>query len=137
EGTAKTTPCPKGLLGGKDSRENIPPTDMEPINPTNADLSGTGAKYHVDEPQSTRLRYRSLPKNKGNTSFEVEPNTEPLQLQTFSNIQAYLLSKDELDKESDKEEVLTAREEMNEDPLVTEEVRTPPPNQDQSEVSHV
>ncbi|GKC57860.1 hypothetical protein Tco_1085458 [Tanacetum coccineum] len=94
---------------------------MEPINPTDADLLGTGAKYQVDETQSTRLRYQSLPKNKGNTSSKVQPDTEPLQLQNFSNIQAYLLSKDELDKESDKEEVLAAKEDMNEDPLVTEE----------------
>ncbi|GJV58767.1 hypothetical protein Tco_1464867 [Tanacetum coccineum] len=92
----------KGLLGDKDSGENIPPT--EPINPTNADLSGTSAKYQVDETQSTRLRYQSLPKNKGKTFSEVQPDTESLQLQTFFNIQAYLLSKDELDKESAKEE---------------------------------
>ncbi|GJU14748.1 hypothetical protein Tco_1142714 [Tanacetum coccineum] len=31
---------------------------MKPINSTVADLSGTGAKYHVDETQSTRLRMK-------------------------------------------------------------------------------
>ncbi|GJR28925.1 hypothetical protein Tco_1105157 [Tanacetum coccineum] len=55
EGTAKTTPCPEGSLGDKDSEGNIPPTDMEPINPTIFDPSGTGAKYQVDQTQSTRL----------------------------------------------------------------------------------
>ncbi|GKA14626.1 hypothetical protein Tco_0694272 [Tanacetum coccineum] len=103
EGTAKTTPRPEGSLGDKDSGGNIPPADMEPIHTPVADPSGTGAKYQVDETQSTRLRYRSLTKNKGKTSSEVEPDTEPLQLQTFADIQAYLLSEDELDKESDEE----------------------------------
>ncbi|GJT41152.1 hypothetical protein Tco_0941017 [Tanacetum coccineum] len=44
---------------------------------------------------------------------------------------------DELDKESDKEEVLAAREDIDEDPEVAEEVRTPSPKQDQPEPSHV
>ncbi|GKF95816.1 hypothetical protein Tco_0288551 [Tanacetum coccineum] len=75
EGTAKTTLRPEGSLRDKDSGGNIPPADMEQINPTDADLSGTGAKY---------------------------------QLQTFADIQAYLLSEDELEKKSDEEEVLAA-----------------------------
>ncbi|GKA71678.1 hypothetical protein Tco_0777817 [Tanacetum coccineum] len=87
---------------------------MEPIHPIVADLSGTGAKYQVDETQSTRLRYQSPTKNKGMTS-----------------------SKDELDKESDKGEVLAAGEDMDEDPQVAKEVRTPSPKQDQPEPSHV
>ncbi|GKC45590.1 hypothetical protein Tco_1063312, partial [Tanacetum coccineum] len=56
---AKTTPRPKGSLRDKDSGGNIPPADMEPIHTPIADPSGTGAKYLVDETQSTRLRYRS------------------------------------------------------------------------------
>ncbi|GJV48234.1 hypothetical protein Tco_1438446 [Tanacetum coccineum] len=118
EGTAKTTPRPEGSLRDKDSGGNIPPADMEPIHPTVADLSGTGAKYQVDETQSTRLRYRSLTKNKGKTSSEVEPDTEPLQLQTFADVQVFILFEDELDKESDEE-------------------KTPSPKQDQPEPSHV
>ncbi|GKE25621.1 hypothetical protein Tco_1441005 [Tanacetum coccineum] len=55
EGTAKTTPRPKGSLGDKDSGGNIPPTDMEPIHTPVADPLGTGAKYQADEIQSTRL----------------------------------------------------------------------------------
>ncbi|GJR03390.1 hypothetical protein Tco_0526374 [Tanacetum coccineum] len=59
EGTAKTTPHPEGSLGDKDSRGNIPPADMEPIHTRVADPSRTGAKYQVDEIQSTRLRKMS------------------------------------------------------------------------------
>ncbi|GJT00838.1 hypothetical protein Tco_0822007 [Tanacetum coccineum] len=55
EGTAKTTPHPKGSLGDKDSGGNIPPADMEPIHTPVANPSGTGAKYQVDETQFTRL----------------------------------------------------------------------------------
>ncbi|GJS53351.1 hypothetical protein Tco_0626713 [Tanacetum coccineum] len=137
EGTAKTTPRPEGSLGDKDSGGNILPAYMEPIHTPVADPSGTGAKYQVDKTQSTRLGYRSLTKNEGNTSSEVEPDTKPLQLQTFADIQAYLLSKDELDKESDEEEVLTAGDDMDEDIQVDEEVRTPSTKQDQSEPSQV
>ncbi|GKD59784.1 hypothetical protein Tco_1297293 [Tanacetum coccineum] len=47
KGTAKTTPRPEGSLRDKDSGENIPPVDMEPIHLTVVDLSGTGAKYQL------------------------------------------------------------------------------------------
>ncbi|GKB05154.1 hypothetical protein Tco_0833349 [Tanacetum coccineum] len=55
EGTAKTKPHPEGSLGDKDSGGNIPPADMEPIHTPVADPSRTGAKYQLDETQSTRL----------------------------------------------------------------------------------
>ncbi|GJY59198.1 hypothetical protein Tco_0459090 [Tanacetum coccineum] len=45
EGTAKTMPCPEGPLRDKHSEGNKPPSDMEPINPSVDDLSGTGAEY--------------------------------------------------------------------------------------------
>ncbi|GKB81977.1 retrovirus-related pol polyprotein from transposon TNT 1-94 [Tanacetum coccineum] len=80
EGMTKTTPRPKGSLGDKDSRGNIPPADIEPIHTPVTDPSGTGAKYQVDETQSTRL--------------------------------------------SDEDEVLAARDEMDEDPRDDKEVRT-------------
>ncbi|GKD80895.1 hypothetical protein Tco_1347734, partial [Tanacetum coccineum] len=83
-------------LRDKDSEGNKPPADMEPINPTVDDPSGTGAEYQVDESQSTRLRYQTLTENKGKTSFEVEPDLQTLQFTTIADIQAYLLSKDEL-----------------------------------------
>ncbi|GJS60022.1 hypothetical protein Tco_0654806 [Tanacetum coccineum] len=114
EGTAKTTPRPDGSLRDKDLGGNIPPADIEPIHNPVADSSGTGAKYQVDEIQSTRLRYRSLTKNEGKTSSEVEPDTEPLQLQTYADIQAFMLSDDELDKESNEEEVLAAKDDVDE-----------------------
>ncbi|GJY03105.1 hypothetical protein Tco_0361257 [Tanacetum coccineum] len=107
KGTAKTTPHPEGSLGDKDSGENKPPADMEPINPTVADLLGTGAKYQVDQTQFTRLRYQFLLENKSKTSSE-----------------------DELDRESDEKEVLAAREDMDDDTKVAEEVTIPPSKQD-------
>ncbi|GJV60604.1 retrovirus-related pol polyprotein from transposon TNT 1-94 [Tanacetum coccineum] len=106
---------------------------MEPIHTPVVDPSGTG---EVDETQSTRLRYRSMTKNEGKTSSELEPNTEHLQLQTFADIQAFLLSEDELDKESDEEEVLAAGDDMDEDPQDNAEVKTPSLDQTQPEPSH-
>nr|GEU77279.1 uncharacterized mitochondrial protein AtMg00810-like [Tanacetum cinerariifolium] len=86
---------------------------------------------------STRLRYRSLTKNEGKTFSEVEPDTKTLQLQTFADIQAFLLSKDELEKESDKEEVLAAGDDVDEDPQDDVEFKTLTPNQTQPEPYHV
>ncbi|GJZ41864.1 hypothetical protein Tco_0588750 [Tanacetum coccineum] len=110
KGTAKTTPYPEGSLRDKDSGGNIPPTDMKPIHNPVADPSGTGAKY--------------------------QPDTKPLQLQTYADIQTFLLSDDELDKESDKEEVLAAGDDMDEDPQDDAEVRTLSPDPTQPEPSH-
>ncbi|GKB93429.1 hypothetical protein Tco_0979566, partial [Tanacetum coccineum] len=136
DGTTKTTPPPKGSLRDKGSGGNILPADMEPIHTLVADPSGTGAKYQVDETQSIRLRYRSLTKNKCKTSSEVEPNTEPLKLQNYADIQAFLLSDDELYNESDEEEVLAAGDDINEDPQDDAEVRTPSPGPTQPDPSH-
>ncbi|GJY06494.1 hypothetical protein Tco_0373548 [Tanacetum coccineum] len=88
-------------------------------------------------PTKTKIKAVTHDENKGETSSEVEPNTEPLQLQTFADIQAILLSDDELDKESDEEEVLAAGDDMDEDLYDDEEVRTPSPKQDQPDPSHV
>ncbi|GJU71974.1 hypothetical protein Tco_1263379 [Tanacetum coccineum] len=55
EGMAKTSPCPEGSLGDKYLEGNKLPIDMELIHTPVADPSGTGAKYQVDETQSTRL----------------------------------------------------------------------------------
>ncbi|GJU42572.1 hypothetical protein Tco_1195529 [Tanacetum coccineum] len=49
EGTAKTTPRSEGPLRDKDSEGNIPPANMEPINPTVADPSVTGAEYQESD----------------------------------------------------------------------------------------
>nr|GEU68277.1 hypothetical protein [Tanacetum cinerariifolium] len=56
EGKTKTMPHPKGSRRDKDSGGNKPPTDMEPQNPTDTNLSRTGAKYKEDQTQSFRLR---------------------------------------------------------------------------------
>ncbi|GKE92858.1 hypothetical protein Tco_1573953, partial [Tanacetum coccineum] len=137
EGTAKTMPRPEGSLGEKDSEGHIPPADMEPLHTHVSDPSGTCAKYQVDETQSTRLRYRYLTKNEGKTSSEVEPDIEPLQLQTFVDIQAFLLSEDELNKDIDEEEVLAVGDDIDEDPQDDAKVKTPSPNQAQLEPSPV
>ncbi|GJZ40231.1 hypothetical protein Tco_0586794 [Tanacetum coccineum] len=53
---AKTTLRPKGSLEDKDSWGNISPTDMEPINPTDADLSGINVRAFLlsdDEAQES------------------------------------------------------------------------------------
>ncbi|GJZ99570.1 hypothetical protein Tco_0672121 [Tanacetum coccineum] len=137
EGTAKTTQRLEGPLGDKDSEGNKTPADMEPINLIVADLSGTGAKYQVDETQSTRLRYQTLPENKGKTSSEVEQDHETLQLTTLADIQAYLLSEDELAQESDEEEVFAAGDDMEEDTQADEEEhQSPSPNKDKPEPTH-
>ncbi|GKD84890.1 hypothetical protein Tco_1356044 [Tanacetum coccineum] len=119
--TVKTTPLLGGPLGDKDSEVNKTHADMEPINPTIVDLSGTGAEYQVDETQSTRLRYQTLTKNKGKTYSEVDSGLETLQLTTLADVQAYLLFEDELALESDEEEVFAAGEHMDEDTQADEE----------------
>ncbi|GKB94579.1 hypothetical protein Tco_0980716 [Tanacetum coccineum] len=111
EGMAKTMPHPKGSLGDKDLGGNIPPTDMEPIHTTVADLSGTGKP-----------------------SYEGEPDTQPMTL-TYTDVRAILLSEDELDQESDKEDVIVAGDDMDEDIQAEEEAITPP-KQDQPEPSN-
>nr|GFB25995.1 hypothetical protein [Tanacetum cinerariifolium] len=116
----KVTPPPR-LRGDKDLERFEPPSDMEPHTDLVAGLLRTGAEYQVDETQSTRLRYQTLTKNKGKTSSEAESGLETLQLTTLADIQAYLLSKDELVQESDKEEVFVARDDIEEDTQVDKE----------------
>ncbi|GJT55031.1 hypothetical protein Tco_0990085 [Tanacetum coccineum] len=53
EAVAKITSLPKGPLGDKDSKGNKTPVDMELINLTVADLSGTGAKYQDELTQES------------------------------------------------------------------------------------
>ncbi|GJZ87965.1 hypothetical protein Tco_0659747 [Tanacetum coccineum] len=113
EGTAKTMSRLEGLLGDKDSGGNKPPANMEPINPTVADPSGIGAKYLVDQTQSTRLRYQSMTENKGKPSHEGELDTQPLVLSTYVDVRAFLLFDDKA--QESEEDILGAGEEMDED----------------------
>ncbi|GJZ14189.1 hypothetical protein Tco_0549419 [Tanacetum coccineum] len=84
---------------------------MEPIHPTVADLSGAGAKYQVDQTQSTRLRYQSLTENKGKPSHEEELDTQPLVLYTYADVRAFLLSDDET--QESEEDILGAEAAVN------------------------
>ncbi|GJV68939.1 hypothetical protein Tco_1484448 [Tanacetum coccineum] len=93
--TVKTTPCPEVARRDKDSEGLKPPADIKPLTNLVADPSRTDAKYQ--------------------TSSEVEPDSKPLQLKTFADVQALLLFDDEIVQESDNEEVFTAGEEMDED----------------------
>ncbi|GKC19666.1 retrovirus-related pol polyprotein from transposon TNT 1-94 [Tanacetum coccineum] len=106
EGAAKTTLFPKGPRGDKDSDGFKPPADMEPQTNPVADPSRTDAKYHADQTQSARLRYRSLTENKGKTSYEIELDTE-----------AFLLSDDDMVQESD-DDVFETGEDTDEDTRV-------------------
>nr|GEV55508.1 retrovirus-related Pol polyprotein from transposon TNT 1-94 [Tanacetum cinerariifolium]GEV76571.1 retrovirus-related Pol polyprotein from transposon TNT 1-94 [Tanacetum cinerariifolium] len=65
-------PEASGALSKKSKRPkgNKPSVDMEAQNPTDADLSGTGAKYQEDQTQSSRLRYQSLTGNKSESSYK-------------------------------------------------------------------
>ncbi|GJT18733.1 hypothetical protein Tco_0877439 [Tanacetum coccineum] len=117
EGTAKTMSCLEGSRGDKDSGGNKPPADIEPQNPTDADLLGTGAKYQEDQTQSFRLRYQYLTGNKGEPSYEGELDTQPILL-TYAYVQAILLSEDEA--QESEEDILGAGEEMDDNPQSVE-----------------
>ncbi|GJX27711.1 hypothetical protein Tco_0235790, partial [Tanacetum coccineum] len=112
KGKAKTTLFPERSLKDKDSGGNKPPTDMEPINPTVVDPLGTGAKY-----QGSRI---------------LKPYNS-----TFADVQALLLSDDEMVQESDEEEVFEAGEDMDEDTQADTKVQSPLPNTDKPESYHV
>ncbi|GKC00694.1 hypothetical protein Tco_0986830, partial [Tanacetum coccineum] len=86
---------------------------MEPLTTPIVDLSGTNAKYQVDQTQSTRLRYQSLTKNEGKPSYEGELGNQPLILSIAADVQALLLSDEELMEESD-DDVFEAGDEMDE-----------------------
>ncbi|GJW24002.1 retrovirus-related pol polyprotein from transposon TNT 1-94 [Tanacetum coccineum] len=137
KGTAKTTLLPKGPHVDKDSEGLKPPADMEPLTNHVVDPSRIDAKYKADQTQSDRLRYRSLTKKEGKTSSEVEPDSETLQIKIFVDVQALLLSNDEIVHESDDEEVFAVGEEMDDViPPTCKEVQYPPPNTDKPESSH-
>nr|GEU50932.1 hypothetical protein [Tanacetum cinerariifolium] len=128
DGTTKTMSHPEGSSEGKDSGGNKPPTDIEPQNPTNADLSGTGAKYHEDQTQSSRLRYQSLTGNEGEPSYEGEPDTQPMLL-TYADVRAILIFEDEA--QESEEDILGAGEEIDDNPQSAEtQHRSFPPRED-------
>ncbi|GJS39940.1 retrovirus-related pol polyprotein from transposon TNT 1-94 [Tanacetum coccineum] len=137
DGTVKTTPLPKGPHRDKESEGFKPPVETKPLTTLVVDPLGTDAKYQANQTQLARLRYQSLTKNKGETSFEVEPDNQTLLLSTVADVQALLLFNDELMEESE-DEVSEARDEMDKDIHHTdeEETQSPLPNTDQPESSH-
>nr|GEX41730.1 hypothetical protein [Tanacetum cinerariifolium] len=94
ECTVKTTSLLEGPHRDKDSEGLKPPVDMEPLTNPVTDLSGTGA------------------------------NGAELQLKTFIDVQALLLSDDEMVQASNNEEVFAAGEEIDEDIPPTDEEAT-------------
>ncbi|GJW78489.1 hypothetical protein Tco_0140171 [Tanacetum coccineum] len=71
-----------------------------------------------------------MTKNEGKTSYEVEPDTEILQLKTFADVQAFLLFDDDMAQESD-DDVFEAGEDMEEDTQADEEEHHSPQPYDQ------
>nr|GFB06041.1 hypothetical protein [Tanacetum cinerariifolium] len=117
EGTTKTTPRPEGSRGDKDTGGNKPHANIEPQNPTNADLSETSAKYQEDQTQSSILRYQYLTKNEGKPSYEGERDTQPMLL-TYVDVRAILLSEDEAQESG--EDILGAGKGMDDNPQSAE-----------------
>nr|GEW52364.1 hypothetical protein [Tanacetum cinerariifolium] len=96
EGTRKSQPLPVGTTTDpQDSEGNTHPADKGlPFMVTNH--LGTGSEDQVDTTQSNQLESDPY-HNKGKTSSEVDPDTEPPIIQTFCDYQAFLEdSKEEL-----------------------------------------
>nr|GEW92664.1 hypothetical protein [Tanacetum cinerariifolium] len=86
-------------------------------------LSGTDAKYLVDQTSSTRFKVSVPDQHQSKTSYEVELDSHPLVLLTAADVQALLLYDDELVEESDSD-ILEAGDEMDEDIQKTDEEET-------------
>nr|GEW51927.1 hypothetical protein [Tanacetum cinerariifolium] len=106
DGTIKTMPLPEGPLRDKDLEGSKPPADMEPITTSVADISGTGAKYQVDETQSTNIQAFIL--------FEDEMAQE-------SDDEDVFKAGEDMDEDTQANE---------------EEHQSPPPNTDKPKPSH-
>ncbi|GJW59970.1 hypothetical protein Tco_0109305 [Tanacetum coccineum] len=74
---------------------------MESETPHVTAFSRADAKDQVDQTQSTGFEVSVLDQNKGKTSSKVEPDTQTLLLTTTDDVQALLLSNDDLVEESD------------------------------------
>ncbi|GJU65283.1 hypothetical protein Tco_1022733 [Tanacetum coccineum] len=142
EGIRKSQLLPEEkTIDPKDSRGNDQPANKglpstaykDGTSKTKPLPKGTDVKYQVDQTQSTRLRYRSLTKNKGNTSYKVKPDTQTLLLTNAADVQALLLSDDELVEESD-DDVFKVGDEMDEDiqQADKEETQSPKPSKESS-----
>ncbi|GKA44744.1 hypothetical protein Tco_0737540, partial [Tanacetum coccineum] len=149
EGTAKTMLRPEGSLGDKDSGGNIPPADMKPRHNPVADPSGidkesdeeevlaAGDDMDEDPQDDAEVRTPSPDPTQPESSHVQESASDSSSPDLNLTHPSFLLSDDELDKESDEEEVLAAGDDMDEDPQDDAEVRTPSPDPTQPEPSHV
>nr|GEV93015.1 hypothetical protein [Tanacetum cinerariifolium] len=125
---AKVTPPPEPTKDSEKSQSVSLGNIHDPQDPKrNKQLVGTRLpSTQLDE--GTR-KSQLLPK--------VELDSETMQLKTFADVQALLLSDDEMVQESDDEEVFAAEEEMDKDiPPTNEEAQFLPPNTDKPESSH-
>ncbi|GJV72696.1 hypothetical protein Tco_1492691 [Tanacetum coccineum] len=84
---------------------------------------GADVEDQVDQTQSTGFKVSVPDKNNGKTSSKVEPDTQTLLLTTAADVQALLLSYDELDEESDHD-VFEVVDEIDEDIQQADEEET-------------
>nr|GEY09693.1 hypothetical protein [Tanacetum cinerariifolium] len=85
EGMAKTTLHLEGSRGDKDSGGNKPPDDMKPLNPTDADLSGT---VNVEGENATHTATKEPSSHtEGETNANIQDNPEELKQSTDENIE--------------------------------------------------
>ncbi|GJR37226.1 hypothetical protein Tco_1212910 [Tanacetum coccineum] len=107
-GMAKTMPRLEGPLGDKDLEGNKPHADMEPINPTITDPSGTGIEYqaqheeavvsYADPRASVEGYYEENIANRDQTDKLVEASMSSLKksrIATIKYLQAAALKQDE------------------------------------------
>nr|GEY82793.1 hypothetical protein [Tanacetum cinerariifolium] len=110
----------------------------DPSKVTDIELTGHMAAVNNQKESVSPLpfskRKKALTNTKGKTYFEVNPGTKTLQLTTIADIQACLISNDELLQESDEEEIV-ARDDMDADPKADEEVQSLQPTKDKPESS--
>ncbi|GKE57819.1 hypothetical protein Tco_1497004, partial [Tanacetum coccineum] len=127
EGTRKSKPLPESTATHpKDLGGNIQPLDNDLTSTT----SEEGSAKTTPRPEGS-LRDKD-------SGGKIPPaNMEPINTHVADPSGIDAKYQDELDKESDEEEVLVVGEDMDEDIHVAEEVRTPSPKQDQPEPSNV
>ncbi|GJZ67020.1 hypothetical protein Tco_0630260 [Tanacetum coccineum] len=120
EGTRKSQPLPEDTTTHpKYTRGNIQPLDRDLTSMT-SDEGTAKTTLHPKGPLGDKdSRGNILPadmKPVHLTVANLSGTDAKYQLQTLADVQAFLLSEEEMDNESDEEEVLAAREDIDEDP---------------------
>ncbi|GKB92751.1 hypothetical protein Tco_0965023 [Tanacetum coccineum] len=90
--------------------------------------------YQVDKIQSTRFEVSDPGHNKGETSLEVEPDTQPPIL-TFQDFKFLMKDSEDDLKELIDEEVYEARDEMEDTFLLNTKVQSQPPPSTEKDIS--